>query len=98
MITIGLFSVCRNIKTSFWLTLLYYSSISSYSICLHSFDVKEGGIAIYNDTALEKILGHSDTHSRRLIRDSKVDLVENEDCRIAEQGTYMYTDIAVENS
>lgn len=51
---------------------------------------------VFNSKEVVEKVKMSDTHIRRLIRDGKVDLVENEDYRITEQGTYMYTDIAVE--
>ena len=52
-----------------------------------------GSIFIEED---KEMVGYSGQHLRRLIKDVKLDLVENEDYRIANNGTYLYTDIAVE--
>lgn len=51
---------------------------------------------VFNSKEVERKVKMSNTHIRRLIKDGKIDLIENEDYRITEEGTYLYTDIAVE--
>lgn len=50
---------------------------------------------VFQSKEVEEIVGYSNQHLRRLIKDGKLDLVEKEDYRIANNGTYLYTDIAV---
>lgn len=38
----------------------------------------------------------SNQHIRRLIKDGKIDLIENEDYRISKKGIYLFEDTAVE--
>ncbi len=51
---------------------------------------------VFQSKEVEEMVGYSNQHLRRLIKDGKLDLVENEDYRIANNGTYLYTDIAVD--
>lgn len=45
---------------------------------------------------LEKILGYSDTHIRRLIKQGKADLIKDEDYRVSAKGIYLFEDTAIE--
>lgn len=49
----------------------------------------------FTDEVEEKV-GYTNQHIRRLIKDSKVDLIENEDYRIGRKGQYLFADTAIE--
>lgn len=52
---------------------------------------------VFSSKEVERMVKMSNTHIRRLIKDNKIeDLIENEDYRITEEGTYLYTDTAIE--
>lgn len=51
---------------------------------------------VFSSKEVERKVGMSNTHIRRLIKGDKIDLIENEDYRITEEGTYLYTDVAIE--
>lgn len=45
---------------------------------------------------VEEIVGYTGQHIRRLIKENKVDLIENEDYRIGKKGQYLFEDTAIE--
>lgn len=45
---------------------------------------------------VEDKVGYSGQHIRRLIKENKVDLIENEDYRIGKKGQYLFEDTAIE--
>lgn len=49
----------------------------------------------FTDEVEEKV-GYTNQHIRRLIKDGKVDLIENEDYRIGRKGQYLFADTAIE--
>lgn len=49
----------------------------------------------FTDEVEEKV-GYTNQHIRRLIKDSKVDLIENDDYRIGRKGQYLFADTAIE--
>lgn len=51
---------------------------------------------VFSSKEVERKVKMSNTHIRRLIKEGKVDLIENEDYRITEEGTYLYADTAIE--
>lgn len=51
---------------------------------------------IYTAKEAERKIGFSGTHMRRLVKNGSIPLIENEDYRITEEGTYLYTDTAIE--
>lgn len=42
------------------------------------------------------MVGYSNQHIRKLIKEGKVDLIENEDYRIGRKGQYLFADTAIE--
>lgn len=51
---------------------------------------------VFSSKEVERKVGMSNQHIRRLIKDGKADLIENEDYRVTDEGTYLYTDVAIE--
>lgn len=51
---------------------------------------------VFSSKEVERKVRMSNQHIRRLIKEDKVDLIKNEDYRVTDEGTYLYTDIAVE--
>lgn len=51
---------------------------------------------VFSSKEVERKVGMSNQHIRRLIKDGKTDLIENEDYRVTDEGTYLYTDVAIE--
>lgn len=49
----------------------------------------------FTDEVEEKV-GYTNQHIRRLIKDGKVDLIENEDYRIGRKGQYLFADTAID--
>lgn len=49
----------------------------------------------FTDEVEEKV-GYTNQHIRRLIKDGKVDLIENEDYRIGRKGQYLFADTSIE--
>lgn len=45
---------------------------------------------------VEDIVGYTNQHIRRLIKEGKADLIENEDYRIGKKGQYLFADTAIE--
>lgn len=45
---------------------------------------------------VEERVGYTNQHIRRLIKEGKTDLIENEDYRIGNKGQYLYTDTAID--
>ena len=45
---------------------------------------------------VEEKVGYTGQHIRRLIKENKVDLIENEDYRIGKKGQYLFEDTAIE--
>lgn len=45
---------------------------------------------------VEEMVGYTGQHIRRLIKENKVDLIENEDYRIGKKGQYLFEDTAIE--
>ena len=44
---------------------------------------------------VEDIVGYTNQHIRRLIKEGKADLIENEDYRIGKKGQYLFADTAI---
>ena len=51
---------------------------------------------VYFTDEVEEKVGYTNQHIRRLIKDGKVDLIENEDYRIGRKGQYLFADTAIE--
>lgn len=49
----------------------------------------------FTDEVEEKV-GYTGQHIRRLIKEGKIDLIENEDYRISKKGIYLFEDTAIE--
>lgn len=45
---------------------------------------------------VEEMVGYTGQHIRRLIKENKVDLIENEDYRIGKKGQYLFEDTAID--
>ena len=45
---------------------------------------------------VEEMVGYTGQHIRRLIKENKVNLIENEDYRIGKKGQYLFEDTAIE--
>ena len=51
---------------------------------------------VFTAKEIEFKTGMYNQHIRRLIKDGKVDLIENEDYRIGRKGIYLFEDTAIE--
>lgn len=51
---------------------------------------------VFTSKEMERKIGMSNQHIRRLVNEGKIDLIENEDYRITQERAYLYTDVAVE--
>lgn len=51
---------------------------------------------VYFTEEVEERVGYTGQHIRRLIKENKVNLIENEDYRIGKKGQYLFEDIAIE--
>lgn len=51
---------------------------------------------VFTSKEMERKIGMSNQHIRRLITEGKIDLVENVDYRQTQDRVYLYTDTAVE--
>lgn len=51
---------------------------------------------VFTSKEMERKIGMSNQHIRRLVNEGKINLIENEDYRITQERAYLYTDAAVE--
>lgn len=51
---------------------------------------------VYFTEEVEERVGYTGQHIRRLIKEGKANLIENEDYRISNKGQYLFTDTAIE--
>ena len=51
---------------------------------------------VFTAKEVERIIGVSGTHIRRLIAEERVDLIENDDYRVTDQRLYLFADSGVE--
>lgn len=50
----------------------------------------------FHSKEVKEMVGYSNQHIRKLIKEGKVDLIENEDYRIGRKGQYLFADTAIE--